>query len=344
MIFIDTEGIYNPRINLAIEEFVVRHLDKHRDHFLFYINEPSIIIGRNQNTLEEINHEYVENNGIHVVRRLSGGGAVYHDYGNLNFSFVTPYDKTKLHNFKQFTDPIINVLRDLGVPAELSGRNDIVANGRKISGNAQFSTSGRMFSHGTLLFDSSLEEVVKALNVKMTKIQSKGHKSVRSRVANIKEFLDEDWSVEQFKQKLIKGLFQSDVPTEKYELTDADWEEIESIAANRYTQWSWNFGRSPKFNIQRNRRFDIGELDLRLDVKKGYIENIKIYGDFFGKEPVNELEELLTGVRYDPEDLEKALSSTDITQYFGDLPHDDFLNLLYGSDVDVEETEEGKKK
>lgn len=334
MIFIDTEGVYNPRVNLAIEEYVVRHLDKNSDHFLFYINEPSIIIGRNQNTLEEINHEYVNESGIHVVRRLSGGGAVYHDYGNLNFSFVTPYDKTKLHNFKKFTDPIIKVLNEIGVPAEHSGRNDIIANGRKISGNAQFSTSGRMFSHGTLLFDSKLDEVVNALNVKMTKIQSKGHKSVRSRVANIKEFIDNDWTVEEFKQALINGLFQSDVPTQKYELTDHDWEEIEKITASRYTQWSWNYGRSPQFNIQRSRRFDIGEIDLRLDVKKGYIENIKIYGDFFGKEPVSELENNLIGTRYEPEDLNEILNKMDISQFFGDLKNDDFLELLYGSDVE----------
>ena len=343
MIFIDTDGIYDPKINLAIEEHVVRNLDKESEHFLFYINEPSIIIGRNQNTLEEINHEYVDEKGIHVVRRLSGGGAVYHDHGNLNFSFVTPYDKSKLHNFKKFNGPIIDVLNEMGIPAEMSGRKDIIANERKISGNAQFSTSGRMFSHGTLLFNSQLEEVVNALNVKMTKIQSKGHKSVRSRVANISEFLGEELTVEEFKQRIIKGLFNADEPTETYKLTDKDWEEIEKLAAERYTKWSWNFGRSPKFNIQRTRRFDAGEIDMRLDVEKGYISNIKIYGDFFGKEPIEELENALKGVRYAPADLESALDRIDISEFFGNVPRDQFQQLLYGADESSPENQTQKQ-
>src|SRR5690554_2341039 len=161
MIFIDNEGNNDPHLNLALEEYIVRNF-KDKDYLLFYINEPSIIIGRNQNTLEEINQSYVEENGIHVVRRISGGGAVYHDLGNLNFSFITNYDKKSLNNFRKFTEPIINVLQSLEVNAELKGRNDIVADGRKISGNAQFSTAKRMFSHGTLLFDSNLSEVANA--------------------------------------------------------------------------------------------------------------------------------------------------------------------------------------
>src|SRR5690554_4275914 len=138
MIFIENEDVTNPHLNLALEEYILRNFSVENDYLLFYINEPSIIIGRNQNTLEEINHEYVEENGIHVVRRISGGGAVYHDLGNLNFSFITNYDKSKLNNFLQFTSPIIEILREMGLNAELSGRNDIQVDGRKISGNAQY--------------------------------------------------------------------------------------------------------------------------------------------------------------------------------------------------------------
>lgn len=344
MIFIDTSGIHDPRVNLAIEEYAVRHLDPETDYFLFYINEPSIIIGRNQNTLEEINHEYVEENGIHVVRRLSGGGAVYHDHGNLNFSFITKYDTTKLHNFKKFNDPIVRVLNNLGVPAEMSGRNDIVADGRKISGNAQFSTPRRMFSHGTLLFDSDLGEVVNALNVKMSKIQSKGHKSVRSRVANISEFLDEDITIEHLRDEIVRTIFNSDEPTEVYELTDDDWEKIEEISDERYRNWDWNYGRSPEFNIQRSRRFPIGEIDLRLDVKKGHIKNITIYGDFFGKTSVKDIEEALQGVRYERASLEEALRDFDIHDYFGALPREDFMELLYGADEEPSEMEVGNHR
>lgn len=208
MLFIDNKGITDPRINLAIEEYCVKNLDINETYLLFYINEPSIIIGKNQNTVEEINADYVKEKGIHVVRRLSGGGAVYHDLGNLNFSFITKDDGDSFSNFKKFTEPVTKALGKLGVNAELSGRNDILAEGRKISGNAQFSTKGRMFSHGTLLFDSEIDHVVSALKVKMDKIQSKGIKSIRSRVANITEFLNEEMTTEEFRQLLLETILK----------------------------------------------------------------------------------------------------------------------------------------
>src|SRR4051794_2619557 len=207
MLFIDNKGITDPRINLAIEEYALKNLDINETYLLFYINEPSIIIGKNQNTVEEINTEYVEGNGIHIVRRLSGGGAVYHDLGNLNFSFITKDDGESFHNFKKFTEPVVAALHKLGVNAELSGRNDIVVEGRKISGNAMFSTRGRMFSHGTLMLDSEIDAVVSALKVKKEKIESKGIKSVRSRVANISEFLETKVSMEEFRSLLLKYIF-----------------------------------------------------------------------------------------------------------------------------------------
>src|SRR5690554_241409 len=148
MIFVENENVTNPRLNLALEEYIVRHFSAENDYLLFYINEPSIIIGKNQITIEEVNQDYIDRNDIHVVRRVSGGGAVYHDFGNLNFSFITNHDVTKLHNFKKFTEPVIQVLNNLGVPAELKGRNDILVGEKKISGTAQFSTGRRMISYG----------------------------------------------------------------------------------------------------------------------------------------------------------------------------------------------------
>ena len=223
MIFIHNEGITDPHLNLALEEYALRSFDYDHDYLLFYINEPSIIIGRNQNTLEEINHKYVEDKGIHVVRRISGGGAVYHDTGNLNFSFITDYDKKSLNNFEKFTAPIVRVLNTMGVDAELSGRNDLQVDDRKISGNAQFSSVDRMFSHGTLLFDSDLGEVTNALDVKMNKIESKGHKSVRSRVANISEFMDDSMETATFRQKLLEGLYEDRDEFQTYHLTEYEW-------------------------------------------------------------------------------------------------------------------------
>ncbi|MCC5934022.1 MAG: lipoate--protein ligase [Balneolales bacterium] len=335
MIFIENEGITDPRINLALEEYALKNFREGQDFLLFYINEPSIIIGRNQNTLEEINHEYVEQNGIHVVRRMSGGGAVYHDLGNLNFSFITDYDMKSLNNFAKFTGPVIKVLRAMGVDAELSGRNDILAEGRKISGNAQYSTTKRMFSHGTLLFDTELGEVANALNVKMSKIQSKGHKSVRSRVANISEFLKEPITTTEFRARLLKGLFDERDDFETYRLTEAEWKGVHELRDQKYGNWDWNYGRSPKFNIQRERRFPVGEIDLRLQVEKGVIEEITIFGDFFGKDPVAELQELLTGIRYDKAAITEALAETEISRFFGDVSKADFIELLYGADEDA---------
>jgi lipoate---protein ligase len=332
MIFIESEGITDPRINLALEEYALRNFGESEDYLLFYINGPSIIIGRNQNTLEEINDEYVRENGIHVVRRMSGGGAVYHDHGNLNFSFITNYKKENLHNFKKFTKPVIQVLKEMGVDAVMSGRNDILAEGRKISGNAQFSTGKRMFSHGTLLFNSDLEEVTRALDVKMSKIESKGHKSVRSRVANISEFLNEELSVSEFRQSLLDGLYRERDHFETYHLTDDEWKAVHDLKDEKYGNWDWNFGRSPEFNIQRTKRFPVGEIDLRLDVEKGHIKNLKIYGDFFGKEPVDEIEKILKDVRYEPSDIEVALNGIDVTEYFGDVEKAEFLELIYGDD------------
>ncbi|MGF6951537.1 lipoate-protein ligase A [Neobacillus sp. B4I6] len=329
MLFIDNKGITDPQINLAIEEYALKNLDINETYLLFYINEPSIIIGKNQNTIEEINTEYVEGNGIKVVRRLSGGGAVYHDLGNLNFSFITKDDGESFHNFRKFTEPVVAALKKLGVNAELSGRNDLEVGGRKISGNAQFSTKGRMFSHGTLMLYSEIENVVSALKVKIEKIESKGIKSVRSRVANISEFLTEKVEIDEFRSLLLKNIFEGQDEIPEYILTDEDWEKIYQLSKERYQNWEWNYGKSPKFNLKHSHRFPVGSIDIRLEVNKGVIENCKIYGDFFGVGEVSEIEEKLTGTRYGKNEIDKALADIDTTHYFGNVTKDEFLNLLY---------------
>src|SRR5699024_9974369 len=331
MKFTDNKGITDPRINLALEEYMLENFGEKDTYLLFYVNEPSIIIGRNQNTVEEINTEYVDKKGIKVVRRLSGGGAVYHDLENLNFSFITKDDGDSFHNFAKFTKPLVDVLNELGVPAKLEGRNDLVVEGRKISGNAMYSTKRRMFSHGTLMLDSEIEEVVKALNVNKAKIESKGIKSIRSRVANISEFLDEKITIETFKELISKYVFDvedvKDVP--QYELTDEDWENVHKISENRYQKWEWNFGKSPKFNVQQSHKFASGLLDVRLDVKKGIIENCIIYGDLFGLGDVSVLENKLTGVRHERKAIEEALKDIDVPYYLGKISEEDLINLIY---------------
>lgn len=327
MLFIDNQNITDPRINLAIEEYALKHLPAQQDYLLFYINEPSIIIGKNQNTAEEINADYVAKNGIHVVRRLSGGGAVYHDLGNLNFSFITDDDGNSFHNYRKFTEPVVKALRELGVEAELTGRNDIQVGERKISGNAQFSTRGRMFTHGTLLFDSQMENVASALNVNPEKFKSKGVKSVRSRVANISEFLREPMTIEQFRAHILHSIF-SGKEVARYELTEEDWAKIRQISAERYQSWDWNYGKSPAFNVQRVKRLSAGTYDVRLYVEKGIIRSASVYGDFFGLGETSEFTDKLIGVRYDREALEQVLNSLDVTYYFGPITREEWLEMV----------------
>lgn len=330
MYFIDNKGITDPRINLAIEEYILRNMDIEQDDFLlFYINQPSIIIGKNQNTIEEINTDYVEDNDIIVVRRLSGGGAVYHDLGNLNFSFLTKDDGDSFHNYKKFTQPVVDALGKLGVNAELSGRNDILAEGRKVSGNAQYATRGRMFSHGTLLFDTEIDAVVSALKVKQDKIESKGIKSIRSRVANISEFLIDAITIEQFRTAILTSIFGGEEHIRYYELTEEDWANIHALSKERYQTWEWNYGKSPRFNIQKSHRFPSGNIDIRLEVNKGTIEEVTIFGDFFGVGDVGEIEQLLTNCKYDRTAIAQALENIEIPTYFGGITKEEFLQLIY---------------
>ncbi|MBC2146996.1 lipoate--protein ligase [Listeria booriae] len=331
MYFIDNKNVKDPTINLSVEEFILTELDLDEPVLLFYINQPSIIIGRNQNTIEEINTEYVAKNNIKVVRRLSGGGAVYHDEGNLNFSFITKDDGDSFHNFSKFTQPIVEALKKQGVNAELKGRNDLLIDGFKVSGNAQFATKGKMFSHGTLMLDLNLDNVVASLKVRKDKIESKGIKSVRSRVANISEFMEQKMTTEEFRDLLLLDLFDVEnvKDVKEYVLTEADWEKIHAISEKRYNNWDWNYGKSPKFNLERTKRFPVGGIDVRLDVVKSVIADVKIFGDFFGVGDVTEIEDKLRGVNYDRKAIETALQGVDIKHYFGNITLEDFLDLIY---------------
>ncbi len=330
LVYIDNEGITDPHINLAIEEYALRHLDPSYTYLLFYVNEPSIIIGRNQNTFDEIHLDYVKDRGINVVRRLSGGGAVYHDAGNLNFSFITDVGSDRLHNFRLFTEPVARLLQSMGANAELRGRNDLVINDRKVSGNAQYATPRRMFSHGTLLYNSDLSEVGRALNVKAGKIQSKGHKSVRSRVANIAEFAETEMDVPTFQDRLLEGIFRSnEIPT--YRLTPADWEGVRRLVETRYGNWDWNYGESPPFDLRRAHRFDFGEIDVRLDVRKGRIEQARILGDFLGSRGIKPIADLLVGTPYDREALEEALSPLDAGSFVPGLTREALVEVVWGT-------------
>ncbi|KAF1297096.1 lipoate--protein ligase [Enterococcus sp. JM4C] len=334
MIFVPNEN-NDPRVNLAIETYLLKELPLDEPILLFYINEPSIIIGRNQNTIEEINVDYVEEHGIHVVRRLSGGGAVYHDFGNLNFSFIMPDDGNSFRDFAKLTKPIIQALHELGIDgAELKGRNDLVINDMKFSGNAMYATSGRMFAHGTIMFDSDVNEVVNALKVRKDKIESKGIKSIRSRVTNIKPFLPkekQDMTTKEFRQDILLKIFGVDSvdQVKTYELTDKDWVEINKISDEYYRNWDWNYGKSPEFDIERRHRFPIGSIEIRLNVSNGEIVDAKIFGDFFGLGEISDVEKALVGVKYEKAAINEAVKDIDVKKYFGNIEGQELADLIY---------------
>lgn len=330
MLFVDNGGTTDARFNLALEEHVLRNVTADDDLLLFYVNGPAIIIGSNQNTVEEINPEVVEARGLQVVRRISGGGAVYHDLGNLNFSFMTRDVHGNFNRYARFNGPVLDVLHDLGIPAELSGRNDIVANGRKISGNAQYATTNRMLSHGTLLVDSNLDDVTAALRPRPGKVESKGMKSIRSRVANINEFLPEPIAVADLRARILKRIFGTNEPAAipTVQLGRAEQEAIAQLVEQKYGAWEWNYGRNPPGNLCRSQRFPAGEVDFRIDLQQGRIADIRIFGDFIGQRAVAEIEDRLRGIRYEDASLRKALQDINLRDYFGEIPSEDVLAVL----------------
>ena len=268
----------NPYFNLAAEEYFLKQTDE--DIFMLWRNEPSIIIGKHQNTLSEINLDFVKENNIRVVRRLTGGGAVFHDLGNLNFTFIQSNHDHTLNDFRKYTEPILEVLQQLGIDARFEGRNDLTIDGRKFSGNAEMVWKNRVLHHGTLLFSALMTDLGQALKVDEAKFRDKAVKSVRSRVTNISEHLRQPMDVMQFAE-LIQGNITGMYPDARfYELTETDIRNIEKLAETRYSTWDWNFGNSPEYNFRKVIRTQhSGTLEFCLNVRNGIIVQTRIYGD-----------------------------------------------------------------
>jgi len=317
----------DPYFNIAAEEYFLKHNSE--DYFVLYINSPSIIIGKNQNALSEINIDYVKKNKIPVVRRLSGGGAVYHSQGNLNFSFIINDSKNNLMNFKKFTTPIIEVLKGLSVNAENTGRNDLVIEGKKFSGNAQFKSKNRFLHHGTLLFSSDLQEVSKSLNADPIKFEDKSTKSVLSRVTNITDYLKEKITIDEFKDLIFKQIINDNPKYHFYDLTKNDLEDIQKIVKTKYGTWDWNYGYFPKYNFSNKKKFLGGLIEVYLDVKDGIIIGSKIFGDFFSEKDVEAFEKLLINVKHDEEALRNVLTSVKISDYFLNFSENEILSLFF---------------
>lgn len=336
MLFVDNQENTDPRTNIALETYLVENRLTDQPLLLFYINEPSIIIGRNQNTVEEVNQRYVEEHGIHVVRRMSGGGAVYHDLGNFSYCFIQE-EHGPARDFSVFTRPVIEALHQMGVAgAKLEGRNDLLIDGKKFSGNAMYIKNGRMTAHGTILYDADLDAVTAALKPRADKIESKGIKSVRSRVTNIRPYVADAYqhlNTREFRDHLLLRIFgvnsRADVP--EYTLSTDDWAQVAAIRAERFANWDWNYGRSPAFTSERYHKYPQGAVDFRFNVEQGgNIKEIKIYGDFFGVGDIADVEKRLTGIPYRRDAITAAFADIDTALYFGGIAAKDLINQLVG--------------
>lgn len=317
----------DPAYNLALEEYLVTGFSD--TMFRLWQNPDCIIVGRNQNTLSEINYDFVREKGIPVIRRMSGGGAVFHDLGNINYTFAREAGENDFNNYSRFAEPIINVLREMGVAAELSGRNDLCIDGKKFSGNAQYMWKGRMLHHGTLLLHSNVAILSEALKVNPLKIQSKGIASIRSRVTNINEHLATPINVKEFMQKITEEILRQNPDAEVYELTEKDKEEVEKLVQNKYSTYEWNFGYSPKYSYHHEAYFPCGLFEVNLQVEDGLICAARIFGDYFGKKDVGEVEQLLLGKKHDYDTLKSVLSSINLSDYFSGLSLENLLSLLF---------------
>ncbi len=326
MLIIDSPS-NNAFFNIASEEYLL-HKYPTEDIFLLYINAPSIIVGKFQNTLAEINLDYVRENNIKVVRRMSGGGTVYHDLGNLNFSFHTLLGSNDFMDFSTFTKPVLHLLNEMGVPAKLEGRNDLLVDGKKFSGNAKLARHGKMIQHGTILFDSEMQVLGEALKVNPLKFIDKAVKSNRARVTNLISYFPENTTIEQLKQALINEIITTNEGTEIYHLTEDDIAGIEKMIHEKYDTWDWNYGFSPNYNFNKAIKIPAGFIELHLDVNHGYIEKAKIFGDFFASKPIEDLENKLIGEKHEIENIQKLLSAIDLTEYFGNVTTEEITELF----------------
>lgn len=318
----------NAYFNLAMEEYFLKNTNE--DIFLLWQNENSIIVGKNQNTLSEINYDYVKENNIKVVRRLSGGGAVFHDLGNINFTFISCNDNS-FSDFKKFTMPIVEALKELNVHAEFSGRNDLLIDGQKFSGNAQYNYKNKVMHHGTLLFSSEINDLSNALKVKPSKFQGKSVKSVKSRVTNISSHLDKEMTVLEFKDYLMDFINKRDDNSHFYELNDKDVESINKLVEEKYSTWEWNFGYSPKYSLNNELKYPGGNVEFSLDVHDGLIKDIKFFGDFFGKEDISFIEDKLRNVKHNEYSIKSALEDVDINNYFLNCNIDILISGIMGA-------------
>lgn len=317
----------DPWFNLAAEEVLLR--SRTEDYFLLYRNRPSIVVGKHQNTLAEINLPYVLENEIVVVRRISGGGTVFHDLGNINFAFITSGKEGELVNYRKHTLPIIEAMGKMGLKITMGKRNELLLGKQKISGTASHVFKHRALHHGTLLFSSEMENLSAALRVKPGKFEDRAVKSVRSEVTNISDHLVEKMDVVDFQKRVHEYILGIMGGAMKYQYSPKDLDEINQLKQSKFSSWEWNFGYSPKYQFNKVFRIGSGEIVLHMNVEKGIIKEVDIEGDFLGTKDVHALESILAGAIHDPATLRMRLSQVNVSDYIIGLENEALLSGLF---------------
>lgn len=312
MIFqIDNNNSSNPHVNLAIEECVMRQLEPGRTYFMMYVNQPAVIVGRHQNILEEVNLTFAARHGLHVLRRISGGGAVYHDDGNLNFSFIRQHDRRSLKDVGHILEPIRATLLKLGVAAEFNHKHDLFVAGKKISGSAQFSNTQRIILHGTLLVKSDLTSLRRALQVKKDRVISRARQSVPSEVTNLSDHLPPGTGMDVIQQQMLECIGGREGGLQTVSLPDQVWNSVRRLSREKYRSWEWNFGRAPAFRIRRRGRTPAGYLETMIAVENGRIVGIHFENNINAIGHEAQLERRLLGIPYHLDTIRARLSGVD---------------------------------
>jgi len=312
---------------LATEEYLLKN--SYHDVFMLYINTPSIIIGKHQNALSEINLNYVEKNKLKVVRRLSGGGTVYHDIGNINYSWIVHGEQGKIIDFKKYTDDILAYLLSLPVKASRNKNNDLLINGRKVSGNSEHVLKNKLIHHGTLLFSSDLNKLNRAIKVDLSRFKDKSVQSKRSFVTNIADHLNKDMSINDFRLNLFKFIKLQYANAEEYQLIKQELDTIKLLAKEKYNSWDWNFGYSPKYQLNKKLKVHNNEISISLNIVKGRISGVDFTGNFFTNKEINIFKQKLIGLRHRKTDIRKVFLTKSFKNIINKLAIEKMLEMFF---------------
>lgn len=326
--------VYDPGTLMALQVYVKDHIFLDDDVLFPYMMHPAVQVGKFQNAYEEVNQPYMDEHDIKIIRRETGGGAIYLDDRNMSFCFLFDGNHDINGNYARLYEPAIQALQKLGVESlEQKGRNDLLLDGKKISGAAMMLDKGRVYAGYSLLLDPNYEAIVSVLNPNLKKIESHGIQSIRSRVGSIRPYLAPEYqnmTVFEFTDYMLCQLLGVDElsKAKRYKLTEEDWENIDAIAEQKFNNWDWNYGRFHQFEYNITKRFPIGTVTVGLTIEYAKIATIQITGDFFGEKDINDVEEALLGVRLKKEELLRALKPLDLTDYFGHLTKEEMVSFI----------------